>query len=220
MPVLSSQFNRIAIDGGSFDPLHNEHIIRLTGILKSPDFEALQMSQVVVIPSGSGGRKDKTIGTDPHLRLEMAQQMARTVETKTNYKIKVDAIDVFREPNTPTYFLWQELLQKESYRNARLYFILGSDWQPHTIRKQWIEGEKLVDPATGVHFIIAPRQGYPRQFDSQQWPNFHWVEYHPDFQPAELSSTFIRHRVQSGQDISALVPAAVRQLIDTHQLYR
>ncbi len=58
----------IAIDGGSFDPLHNGHITRLIGIVKAPDFQKLKIEKLIIIPSGSGGRKDKIIRANPDLR--------------------------------------------------------------------------------------------------------------------------------------------------------
>lgn len=217
------------MDGGSFNPLHNEHITRLIGILKSSGFNLLGIDSLMILPSGSGGRKDKMIHIDPTLRLEMAEFLARAVQPHAKIPISVNPIDIFRSPNTPTYYLWKELLgqkfgrkleSKSEYQSIRFCFILGSDWQPDSIRSQWVRGGRLVDPNTGCDFIITHREGYPRTYDASDYPNFHWVEYAPDYQPKMLSSSEIRLKIKQGVDISQDVPIFIKKLIEKHRLYQ
>lgn len=210
---------KIAIHGGSYNPLHNGHVIGLTGIVNSIDFARLHITELWIMPSGSGGRRDKDIQTNPAIRLEMARMLTQFMREHSPIPVTLSEFDIFRSPNLPTFHLWQLLKLSPEFQNTRFYFILGSDWQPINIRQKWVDGEKLVDPYEGAHFIIHPRQGYPKTFDNTEWPNFHWVDFHPEFIPPELSSSEIRLRCRSGQEFSHLVPPSVSDLIRRHQLY-
>ncbi len=216
--TIRATSENISIESGSYDPLQNGHVCRLIGLLKSADWAALDLQRVMIIPSGSGGRRDKVIQTDPAVRLQMAHILAESAQPYTSLPVSVSDLDIFRSPNTPTYFLWQEL--RREWPRARFFIIIGSDWPPEAIRDVWVEGPKLTDPVHGADFIIAPRAGYPLQIDRKIWPNFHVARYHPDFNPPECSSTKIREMVRRNEDIAHLVPPAIAELIAQHKLYQ
>ena len=217
---LNRHLRNIAIDGGSFDPLHNDHITRLKGIMCSAEFLALKIDQLMIIPSGSGGRRDKTISTDPNIRLAMTHLLKDYVQPFSQIPIDVNEMDIHLAPNMPTFQIWQKLKDEPIYKNTRFFFILGSDWQPDQILEKWVNGYQLTHPENGTDFIIAPREGYPKLYDDVKWPNFHWVNYPPEFIPGQLSSSEIRKKVKNGEDVILMVPPPVYEIIKTVRLYR
>ena len=106
------------------------------------------------------------------------------------------------------------------YPDVHFYFIVGSDSLYQLER--WHAPETILRLAT----LVAAEREYadrPRSFGAQ----VRYLEecYGADvavlpFEEMDISSTEIRARAARGEDITALVPAAVATYIEAHQLYR
>lgn len=104
--------NKIGILGGTFDPIHNGHIMIATEALKE-----YGLTKIILIPTGISYMKKGV--TDSFLRYEMVRLAAE----KNNFEIS--DVEIKREGNTYTcdtiaYF-------KEKYPESELYFIIGTD---------------------------------------------------------------------------------------------
>ncbi len=104
--------NKIGILGGTFDPIHNGHLMIATEAMKE-----YGLTKIILIPTGISYMKKGV--TDSFLRYEMVRLAAE----KNNFEIS--DVEIKREGNTYTcdtiaYF-------KEKYPESELYFIIGTD---------------------------------------------------------------------------------------------
>ncbi len=104
---------KIAILGGTFDPIHNGHLMIAKEAMKE-----YGLSQVFLIPTGVSYMK--TGVTDPYFRYEMTKLSACE-----NPGFVVSDVEIQREGNTYTCDTIQYF--KEEYPNAHIYFIIGTD---------------------------------------------------------------------------------------------
>ena len=108
----------------------------------------------------------------------------------------------------------------DRYPEVHFYFIVGSDSLYQLER--WHEPETILRLAT----LVAAEREYadrPRSFEAQE--RYLEERYGADvavlqFEEMDISSTEIRERAARGEDIRSLVPAAVAEYIEGHQLYR
>lgn len=104
---------KIGILGGTFDPIHNGHLMIANAAMKE-----YELSKVILIPTGISYMK--TDVTDSYFRYKMTKLAA-----KETTGFEVSDVEIKREGNTYTcdtiaYF-------REKYPNSRIYFIIGTD---------------------------------------------------------------------------------------------
>ncbi len=104
---------RIGILGGTFDPIHDGHLMIAKEAMKE-----YGLSQVFLIPTGISYMK--TGVTDSYFRYEMTKLAADEISG-----FIASDIEIKREGNTYTCDTIQYF--KENYPNARIYFIIGTD---------------------------------------------------------------------------------------------
>ena len=106
---------------------------------------------------------------------------------------------------------------RKMYPRQEFYFIIGADSVPQL--KTWNRIEELFSL---VKFAAVYRPGYEDVLDraredfgrqAERIVMVHTTEY-------DVSSTAIRQKVQAGQSISDMVPAAVAEYIEKNGLYR
>jgi len=194
---------KIAILGGSFDPITDAHLKVAAEII-----HAKVTDEVWVVPCGP--RKDKTLIASPLERYLMCN-LAVDSTFGSRFPVKVKDFEIFEDEMIPTYFLLQRL-QKE-YPDNDFVIVLGADLVPQI--KDWYEGEKLCKEG---QFLVIPRPG----FEKQKLPrNFAWLEA-PDLQliHTQLSSTEIRKRLKKDVSlVDGLVPPTVLAHIIRYDLY-
>lgn len=104
---------KIGILGGTFDPIHNGHLM-----IAKAAMQEYELFKIIFIPTGISYMKANV--THPFFRYEMVK---RAIEDYPHYEIS--DIEIKRDGNTYTcdtiaYF-------KEKYPEAELYFIIGTD---------------------------------------------------------------------------------------------
>ena len=141
---------RIALFGGTFDPVHLGHV-HLAELAKS----ALALDEIRFIPCRISPHKTDTTPTSARDRLEMLRLATRDLPWAV-----VDELETLREGPS---FSWQTAVaMKAKFPNARLFWIMGTDqWDTLTT---WTHPERL---AECVEFIVfsrgtppSPRAGY------------------------------------------------------------
>lgn len=194
---------KIAILGGSFDPITNAHLNVAAEIV-----HAKAADEVWIVPCAP--RKDKNIVAGTMERYTMCN-LAVDSSFGSRFPIKVKDFELLEEKMVPTYYLLQRL-QKE-YPDHEFRVVIGADLTDQI--KNWHEGEELWKEG---QFLVNPRPGY----DKKELPeNFVWLE--PGglkLAHVRLSSTEIRKRL--GKDVSlvdGLVPSAVLAHIIRYGLY-
>ena len=187
---------RVAVFGGSFDPIHNGHLA-LAGEVISRGLA----DEVWFMVSPQNPHKQDRMLTDENLRLRMVQ-----LAVKENPVFKACDFE-FALPR-PSYTRNTLAALEQQYPERSFRILIGADnWEKFG---RWYKGDEILE-RYGV--IVYPRGGE----DVPGLPaNAVWM-------PAELydiSSTMIREAVAAGKEITGLVPAEVEQFINENRLYR
>lgn len=193
---------RIAIMGGTFDPIHNAHLAAAQAV-----YEELQMDRILFIPSGDPPHKPACSVTSAEDRYQMVR-----AAIADNPAFDVSRMEIDRPGRTYSIDTVQELRGKLP-KDTKLYFILGAD-AFHDLWK-WHRADEF---RYACAFIAVTRPGYPAFDHLSDW--YSGVEYQALTIPSvDLSSTMLRERVGRGQSIRYLVPEAVRKYMEEHHLY-
>lgn len=188
---------RIGVFGGSFDPVHNGHLVAAKAVAK-----AINLDRVVFVPAGLQWQKQSsTSGTD---RLAMVRLAITGIAG-----FEVSDIDILRDGPTYTFDTLTEF--REANPGAELFFILGTDAMAGL--ESWKNAASLLDLAT---FVVVTRPGSILQVP--EWASGRVMVQ--EIEALDLSSTEFRERYLAGQDCTDLVPPAVLDYIETRQLYK
>jgi nicotinate-nucleotide adenylyltransferase len=195
--MTGSGRRRIGILGGTFDPLHEGHLVVADEV-----FSRLDLDEVLFVPAGDPWQKTTAASEDD--RLAMVILGLRGHE---NYA--VSTVDVDRPGATYTVDTLRDLRQK--YPDADLYFIIGSD--AYAGIGSWKDSEKLAELA---EFVVVSRPGQPANAAPATQSGVNWL----DIPALPVSSTECRQRVRDGLSLEGLVPGEVATYITDHHLYR
>ncbi|MEN9954417.1 MAG: hypothetical protein RLZZ41_81 [Actinomycetota bacterium] len=188
---------RLGVMGGTFDPIHNGHLVAASEVAS-----ALKLDQVVFVPTGAPENKPEVTGGEH-------RYLMTVIATAANPRFLVSRVDIDR--NKPTYTVDTLTDLKNSYPDAELFFITGSDAIAQILA--WKEVQRLWDLA---HFVAVSRPGHTLQIPDVPEGTVTVVEV-----PAlSISSTDCRNRVSNGEPIWYLVPDGVVQYIGKHGLYK
>ena len=192
---MSPSVRRIALFGGSFDPVHLGHIGIATLAV-----EALELDQVVFLPCRISPHK--TSGPEP-AGGEDRMEMLRLATAGLPWAV-VDDFDLRQPPPSYSYRTVEEMARR--HPGARLFWLLGRDqWDA---LPRWKHPERL---AAALEFIVFSRDGVPE-------PRAGWV-MHPVSGTHPASATVIRSQLAGGGPAPWLA-GPVRDYIRAHGLYR
>lgn len=196
---------KIAVFGGSFDPIHNGHVE-----LSQAFVNLLSIDKVLVVPARVSPFKLVSGATDPRHRANMCR-----IAFEGYDNTEVSEIELMREGASYTY----ETLREFSvyYPGSELFLITGAD--------AFLTIEKWKEPAE--IFRLAVICALPRNNDDIRILKEHsqFLEGMGartrilDIRVADISSTQIRRRVMDGESISGLVPSGVERYIREKGLY-
>lgn len=196
----------LGILGGTFDPIHIGHLRIAEAV-----YERIALEQIIFIPAFVPPHK---VGQD-YAPAEHRYAMTE-LAVKPYPHFTVSDMELRRSGVSYTIDTLRELRHK--YPEKELYFIIGADSvaQLHT----WNSIEEMLQLAT---FVAAGRPGYEGVMEevvhhlgaaaAERIMLLHTPEY-------DISSTEIRIRLHEGASLAGLVPRAVEQYINTHNLYR
>lgn len=185
---------RVGLYGGTFNPIHNSHLIVADQV-----GNALGLDEVLFLPDVIPPHVDHKESIEPQLRLEMIQ-----LAIEGNPLFGIELAEVKRGGISYTFDTIAEL--KRLHPENDYYFIIGGDMVEYL--PKWHRIDEL---AKMVTFVGVQRLGYQTK---SKYPVI-WV----DAPLINISSTDIRHRVESGQSIRYLVPDKVAEFIKEHHLY-
>jgi nicotinate-nucleotide adenylyltransferase len=191
---------RLGIMGGTFDPIHNGHLVAASEVA-----HLFSLDEVVFVPTGQPWHKSEHKVTAAEDRYLMT-----VIATASNPRFSVSRVDIERQRPTYTIDTLRDM-QEIHGPDTDLYFITGADALAQML--SWRDMDALFDLA---HFIGCTRPGH--QLSDPGLPNgrVSLVEV-----PAlAISSTECRERVGSGEPIWYLVPDGIVQYINKRGLYR
>lgn len=191
---------RIGIMGGTFDPIHNGHLVAASEVAS-----LFELDEVVFVPTGQPWQKDDRKSSPAEDRYLMT-----VIATASNPRFSVSRMDIDRPGPTYTIDTLQEMREVVG-PSAEMFFITGADALAQIF--SWRSPEELFKHA---HFVACTRPGHRLSNHGLPEDTVSLVEV-----PAlAISSTECRERVRDGHPIWYLVPDGVVQYINKRGLYR
>ena len=203
---------KIAILGGTFDPIHNGHLAAAQSVATT-----FQVDEVHFVPAFSPPHKQVQEITSPFHRFAMVALATGSVDRFRTSAIELDALE--KRYTTQTL----EAMNR-SYPGAQLLFIVGTDMYQEL--ESWKDYRRLFELA---HLAIVNRPGFPFREDLAPFqvlkeqqavslPATPGVFYLP-FVEQPISSTEIRDDRRRGVQVSQWLPPMVWNYIEKHKLY-
>ncbi|UEA58521.1 nicotinate-nucleotide adenylyltransferase [Gordonia otitidis] len=207
---------RIGVMGGTFDPIHNGHLVAASEVA-----DRFSLDEVIFVPTGrpwqklpadSGAVPDRTKQVSP----PEDRYLMTVIATASNPQFSVSRVDIDRAGFTYTVDTLRDL--RATLPDAHLYFITGADALESIL--SWQDWEELFELA---NFVGVSRPGYELNAShlSTHLRNLPPDTLHLMEIPAlAISSTDCRARAATGRPVWYLVPDGVVQYIAKRRLYR
>ena len=203
---------RVALFGGTFDPIHRGHL----AIAKAAA-DAFQLNTILFAPVGHQPLKPEGTPTPFADRLAMT-----ALATASDPRFEASNLDAPRLDGSPNYTVdtltaLREATLQANHPNAILFVLVGADSflnLPH-----WHQPDRLL---TLADWIVVSRPGFSLDDLSTlnltplQLRRIHLLNtVHED-----ISATDLRNRLQQNDPCVDLLPPAVLPYIRTHHLYQ
>ena len=189
---MSKPTEKIGLYGGSFDPIHNGHLI-----LARDAMERLELDKVIFLPARISPHKLDRPPASPEARCQM---LSAAIAEEPRFEM--DACEIEREGPSFTIDTVQSF--RARHPQAQLYYFIGEDNLVEL--ETWKESHQLLEAA---QFVVLSRAGMP------VLSRFPTITRH-----IEISSTEIRKRVARGLSVRYMAPLLVCELIARLGLYR
>lgn len=197
---------RLGIMGGTFDPIHNGHLVTAEQALGD-----LNLDIVVFMPAGSPAFKQGREVASPEDRYAMT-----LLATSDNPHFLVSRFEIDRSGITYTVDTLARL--REIYPdNVEFYFITGADAIMDIVK--WRDAERI---ASLAHLVGATRPGYDLDYASDVIfrSSISFDVTYLEVPALAISSSHLRARRAAGQSLRYLTPDAVVGYIKKRGLYR
>jgi nicotinate-nucleotide adenylyltransferase len=192
LAVKRCALKKIAIYGGTFDPVHHAHLI-----LAREAIETLGLEKIILVPAAISPLKKTAPVASGEVRLAMLR-----AAIKGQPEFEVDECELRRSPPSYTIDTVEEIRRREG--GAAIYCLIGEDnVEQLQLWHRFAELEKM------VHFVVLDRSG--------KQPSH---SYEVILRRIDISATEIRRRVAQNESIRYLVPDSVEAIIQQEKLYR
>lgn len=197
--------NKIALLGGTFDPVHIGHLHIACEIL-----EHFRLNKVLFCPAFTSPFKmnDENVASPSH-RLEMTKLAIEGYDQFSVLDYEINQASVSYTIDTLEYL-------KKERPDDEYYLILGED-----VLKTFFDWKRPEDILKLASILTASRDGVLKKNETKI-PKEYLEEIEKGFckiHKFELSSTYIRERIQKKLNVSHLLPPKVLDYIHKHQLY-
>jgi nicotinate-nucleotide adenylyltransferase len=213
---------RVALLGGSYDPVHDGHVA-----LGEYFANLLQVDQLRVIPTGLPWQK-ATLKATPQQRADMVG----LAFAGRPFSVRVDLQEIERAAQgLPTYTIdTLRQLRSELGPQASIAFLMGADQlQRLDTWRAWQElfsyahicvaarpGFDLASLPPAIQQAFSSRLGTPQQIRNTP----HGLTYLAQDFAVDISATQIRAALQRGELADSLIPPLVLDYIEQHNLYK
>lgn len=194
---------KIAILGGTFNPIHSGHLAMAECVL-----EQMDMDRICFLPNGQPPHKKGDIITDKHHRLEMVK-----IATASNPAFCVSDYEIMQERHCYTI---DTIKYFHSLSDDEYYFIIGADSLFQL--SEWKNSDELKEICS---FIVCDRahQG-DTAAEVERLQSEGCSIRLADMPMVDIDSTTIRRRVREGLDISGYTTEEVVKYIHNNKLYK
>jgi nicotinate-nucleotide adenylyltransferase len=212
---------RLAVIGGTFNPIHYGHLRAAEEVR-----ESLGVDKILFIPASTPPHKTGEPGVPPAARLEMVR-----LAVEDNPGFEVSDIEIKRGGRSYTIDTVRSL-KSEGTVSLKVFLVIGSD--SFNDITTWCEYEELLRLAS---FVVVTRPGYAVKTPGEVLPvelaRKFWYDSSAGvfmnsdgntitYQPTtlfDISSSEIRDKVREGKSIRYLLPRAVEDYIRARRLY-
>lgn len=203
--------------GGSFDPIHNGHILPAIEVAK-----ALKLKQLFLMPNHIAPHKVAS-----YCNASQRNEMVRLALQEWP-QLKIDARELNRESTSYTVETLKEI--KTEYPNTSICFVMGLDSLINF--NSWHQWQDILNYC---HLVVCARPGWKNTFNdtvqtllsAHQTNNIADLHQHLAgkiyFQTTiqyDISSTQIRSNIKHHKSVENLLPSSVYNYIKHHQLYK
>ena len=203
---------RLGIYGGSFSPIHFGHINAAKLFIDSAELD-----KMLIMPTHISPHKDPITEATPLQRFEMARLAFSDDESYKSGRLEISDYELSRDGRSYTVYTVRHFASDE----RELYLLVGSDM--FLTLDKWF----CADDILRLCDIVLMRRESDREMyakikekmksmQSGFGARIHEIEEPPII----ASSTEIRDRLKSGQDVSGFIPDKVIRYIEEHNLYR
>jgi nicotinate-nucleotide adenylyltransferase len=197
--MSSDEKKKIGILGGTFNPIHIGHLFMAEAVK-----EELHLDKVIFLPCFIPPHKlNNQIIAKPTDRLKMLK-----LATANNKDFIVSDIELKRKGIS--YTKESLILLKDMYKGYELYFIIGSDTLAEL--DTWKDIEEVLSMC---QFVVVKR---PR-FIQKKCDKFQDKVKLLDITGLNISASQIRQRIKENKSVKYLIPQAVEDYINKHNLY-
>ena len=204
----------IGVFGGTFDPVHNGHVLTISELLEKLPFE-----KILVIPNLQPPHRESSQVSYKH-RYEMASMAFKDIP-----KTIVDNRESLRDGPSYAIETVKEIMSEEE--GVRVVMIVGSD--SFVDIHSWYKWKELINM---VDFVILKRPDRPlsKNKKAQNLVSSEWFKkdlfedsqlniFEIEVTPFKISSSSIREKIVKGKKIDHLVNTLVKEYIKKHGLY-
>ena len=187
---------RIAIYGGSFNPMHIGHEKIVDYVL-----ENLNMDKIIIIPVGIPSHRENNL-EQSDTRLKICKEIF-----KGNKKIEVSDIEIKSEGKSYTYDTLLKLMDLYG-ENNEFFEIIGEDSLKSL--KTWKNYEELLKICKFI--VFRRKDDKDIEIDPEFLNNKNIIILENEYY--DISSTEIRNKVKNKEDISEFVNKKVKKLVE------
>lgn len=189
---------KIGLFFGSFNPVHNGHLMLANYMVQTTD-----LNKVWFVVSPHNPLKDKKTLLGEYDRLNLIN-----LAIENNPKLKASDIE-FKLPQ-PSYTIDTLSYLKDKFPKHEFTLIMGSD-NLATLHK-WKNYQQLIEQ---YPIIVYQRRG----FTKDPFPEVKTIQ-HIKFPFIDISSTFIREQIKKGISVRYFMPDVVWQYIEEMKFYK
>lgn len=184
------------IFGGTFDPVHNGHLY-----IAHEALHALELDNVIFMPSGNPPHKTDRRKTDASIRYELVKMAIRNEKRFSISRYEIEQAGLSYTYKTVEHF-------KELEPETKWYFITGADCLVEL--KYWKSVDRILN---ACQLVVFNRPGYSKVEILQQKKRVE-EEYQKeiiflDLDLFDISSTAIKSMINEERDASYLLPESV-----------
>lgn len=186
---------KIAIYGGSFNPMHRGHEQIVEYILKN-----LDMDKIIIVPVGIPSHRENNL-EQSDTRLKICREIF-----KNNSKIEVSDIEIKSDGKSYTYDTLIKLIEVYG-KNNEFFELIGEDSLKNF--KTWKNYKELLKICKLI--VFRRNDDEDKEIDKEFLENPNIIILKNEYY--NYSSTEIREKVKNGEDISNLVNKRVEKII-------
>lgn len=195
---------KTGIYGGTFSPVHNGHVRAAELFL-----EKLSLDRLIIMPAGIPPHKEVTQKVDGAIRYEMCLAAFLPLSDK----VEVSDFEIKKDGKSYT------IDTARHFEGDELWILCGEDMLLSL--DTWYRADELMRRCSFAALSRTLGENEKMRLHAEKLRDEYGAVIEIiDAEPFEVSSTEIREKVKSGEDISSLVPGGVLEIINDRNLYR